>query len=143
MTDAPLAAAGPAFDGFLSYARADDPSFRDALVSGLVREGLRIWFDRESLPNRGTTFGQEIRRAIESSARLVLVVGPGALASEWVAQEWGFADDLGLPVVPVLRAGGFDDLPDRLRSYHSVDARPTQTIDAVVRDLARLLSESV
>jgi tetratricopeptide (TPR) repeat protein len=143
MTDAPLAAAGPAFDGFLSYARADDPSFRDALVSGLVREGLRIWFDRESLPNRGTTFGQEIRRAIESSARLVLVVGPGALASEWVAQEWGYADDLGLPVVPVLRAGGFDDLPDRLRSYQSVDARPTQTVDAVVSDLARLLSEPV
>lgn len=64
---------------------------------GLVQAGMQVWFDRDSLPNRGTTFDQEIRRAIEASARLVLVVGPNALSREYVAQEWGFADDLGIP----------------------------------------------
>jgi TIR domain len=49
------------------------------LVACLVRAGMQVWFDRDSLPNRGTTFDQEIRRAIEASTRLVLVVGPNAL----------------------------------------------------------------
>jgi hypothetical protein len=74
--------------------------------------------------NRGTTFDQEIRRAIQSSDRLLLVVEPGALASSYVSQEWGFADDLGLPIISILRSGTFETLPDPLRSYHTVDARP-------------------
>ncbi len=138
-----MAGTGPSFDAFLSYARADDSEFTDALVAGLVRAGMRVWFDRDSLPSRGTTFDQEIRRAIEASARLVLVVGPNALSREYVTQEWGFADDLGIPVVPVLRAGSFKDLPERLRGYHSVPAQPPLPVDAVITSLVRLLSEPV
>ena len=134
---------GSGFDAFLSYARADDPGFLDALVAGLGRAGMRVWFDRDSLPSRGTTFDQEIRRAIEASARLVLVVGPSALSREYVGQEWGLADDLGIPVVPVLRAGSFEDLPERLRGYQSVPAQPPLAVDAVVTSLVRLLSEPV
>ena len=134
---------GPSFDAFLSYARADDSEFTDALVAGLVRAGMRVWFDRDSLPNRGTTFDQEIRRAIEASTRLVLVVGPNALSREYVAQEWGFADDLGIPVIPVLRTGSFEDLPERLRGYNSVPAQAPLPVDAVVASLIRLLSEPV
>jgi hypothetical protein len=130
------------YDAFLSYARADDPEFRQALVEGLDRAGCRVWFDRESMPNRGTTFGHEIRRAIEASDRLVLLYGPQARSSEYVAQEWGYADDIGTPVVPVMRATTFRDLPDRLRHYHGVDARQ-RTVDAAVAELARLLAEPV
>ena len=143
MNHVPMAGTGPSFDAFLSYARADDSEFTDALVAGLVRAGMRVWFDRESLPSRGTTFDQEIRRAIEASARLVLVVGPNALSRGYVAQEWGFADDLGIPVVPVLRAGSFKDLPERLRGYHSVPAQPPLPVDAAITSLVRLLSEPV
>ena len=135
--------AGPGYDAFLSYARADDSGFIDALVAGLGRAGMRVWFDRDSLPNRGTTFNQEIRRAIEASARLVLIVGPSALSSDYVAEEWGRADDLGIPVVPVLRSGGFEDLPERLRGYQAVPAQPPLTVDAAVTGLVRLLSEPV
>ena len=124
--------AGPGYDAFLSYARADDSGFIDALVAGLGRAGMRVWFDRDSLPNRGTTFNQEIRRAIEASARLVLIVGPSALSSDYVAEEWGRADDLGIPVVPVLRSGGFEDLPERLRGHRLVAAQPPLTVDAAV-----------
>ncbi|MFE9438329.1 toll/interleukin-1 receptor domain-containing protein [Streptomyces sp. NPDC006602] len=130
------------YDVFLSYARADDPNFRQALSDGLARAGCRVWLDREVMPNRGTTFGQEIRRAIEACDRLVLLAGPGALSSEYVTQEWRYADDIGKPVVPVVRSTAFHDLPERLRHYHGVEARQ-QTVDTVVADLARLLGEPV
>ncbi|WP_043603889.1 MULTISPECIES: toll/interleukin-1 receptor domain-containing protein [Protofrankia] len=130
------------YDAFLSYARADDPDFRQALVDGLDRAGRRVWFDREAMPNCGTTFGQEIRQAIETSDRLILLAGPAAMSSGYVAQEWGYADDIGKPVVPVAHAVAFRDLPDRLRHYHGVDAR-RRTVDAVVAELARLLAEPV
>src|SRR5215471_662243 len=129
--------AGPSYDAFVSYARADDSGFVDALVAGLGQAGMRVWFDRDSLPNRGTTFDQEIRRAIEASARLVLIAGPNTLSSEYVAQEWGFADDLGIPVVPVLRSGDITDLPERLRGYQAVPAQPPLAVDAAVTGLVR------
>src|SRR6266567_4828351 len=132
---------GSGFDAFLSYARADDPGFLDALVAGLGRAGMRAWFDRDSLPSRGTTFDQEIRRAIEASARLVLVVGPSALSREYVGQEWGFADDLGIPVVPVLRAGSFADLPERLRGYQSRSEEHTSELQSQSNLVCRLLLE--
>lgn len=130
------------YDAFLSYARADDPGFRRALLEGLALAGYRVWFDREAMPNRGTTFGQEIRRAIEASDRLVLLAAPGALSSDYVDQEWRYADDIGKPVVPVVRAVSFSDLPDRLAHYHAVDAE-RQPVDAAVAELARLLGEPV
>lgn len=130
------------YNAFLSYARADDPEFRQALVDGLSRAGCRVWLDREAMPNRGTTFGQELRRAIEASDRLVLVASPDALASDYVTQEWRYADDIGKPVVPVVRAASFHDLPDRLRHYHGVDARRA-SVDEVVAEVARLLGEPV
>jgi hypothetical protein len=130
------------YDAFLSYARADDPVFRDALVDGLDLAGCRVWFDRESMPNRGTTFGQEIRRAIETSDRLVLLAGPAAMSSTYVAQEWGYADDVGKPIVPVVWASMFGDLPERLRDYHGVDARQ-RSAAGVADELARLLAEPV
>lgn len=143
MNHIPVGGTGPSFDAFLSYARDDDSEFRDALVAGLEQAGMRVWFDRDSLPNRGTTFDQEIRRAIEASSRLVLVVDVNSLSREYVAQEWGFADDLGIPVVPVLRIGSMTDLPERLRGYQSVPAQRPSQVHAVVATLGRLLSEPV
>src|SRR6476646_1549649 len=90
------------FDAFLSYSRQDDAGFRDSLVKLLTSHGICLWFDRESLANRGMTFDSEIRNAIESSDRLILLAGSGALASDYVKQEWGFANDLGIPILPLI-----------------------------------------
>ena len=45
----------------------------------------------------------------------MLVVGPKALASEYVEAEWRWASDFGKPVNPVLRLGEYGILPDELR----------------------------
>src|SRR6516162_5634069 len=83
---------------FLSYARGDDgepfdpaKSFVARLHHDLTKAGFDVWFDRVSMPSRRLTFHQEIRDAIAARDRLVLVVGPKAVTSEYVLQEWQFA----------------------------------------------------
>lgn len=62
---------------FLFYAWDDDKAFVRRLRADLTRAG----FDRVCMPSRQLTFHQEIRDAIAVRDRLLLVVGPGVLAS--------------------------------------------------------------
>jgi hypothetical protein len=71
---------------FLSYARNDDEAFARRLYADLTSAGFDVWFDRVSIPSRQLTFHQEIRDAIAARERLLLVVGPGVLTSDYVAQ---------------------------------------------------------
>jgi hypothetical protein len=43
------------------------------------------------MPSRALTFLQEIRDAVESSDRLIAVVGPSAVDSTYVRAEWEHA----------------------------------------------------
>jgi len=78
------------FDAFLSYARADDKAFVAGLYARLTAAGFRIWFDEQEMPSRGETFLREIQHAIDESERLIAVVGPAALASDYVRAEWDY-----------------------------------------------------
>ena len=78
---------------FLSYARGDDVepfdparSFVARLVRDLQAHGFDVWFDRVSMLSRQLTFHQEIRDAIAARERLVLVVSPRAVHSDYVQQ---------------------------------------------------------
>ncbi|MBC8098576.1 MAG: toll/interleukin-1 receptor domain-containing protein [Armatimonadetes bacterium] len=72
-----------AFDVFLSYARADDHpnyddpalSFMRRLYNALTSDGLRVWWDRETLPARSLDFSPEIETGIYNSERFILVAG--------------------------------------------------------------------
>jgi hypothetical protein len=121
---------------FLSYGRSDDEPFVRRLYERLKRAGLDVWFDRVSMPSRQLTFFQEIRDAISASDRLALVVGPDAVASEYVTQEWQFAYFGALKCVnPIVRldgehvAGktidGYAIIPEDLRLVHAEDSRET------------------
>jgi TIR domain len=75
---------------FLSYARGDDgepfdpeTSFVKRLHRDLLTGGFEVWFDRVSMPSRSLTFHQEIRDAVATLDRLVLVVGPKAAESAY------------------------------------------------------------
>src|SRR5262245_40299908 len=58
---------------FISYARADDEVFVKRLYADLVKRGFRVWWDRQTMESRGRSFLQEIRDAIASVDRVVLV----------------------------------------------------------------------
>ena len=91
------------------------------------------------MPSRGLTFLQEIRDAVAVAERLVLVVGPAALRSDYVRAEWQYALALSKPVIPVLRIGEMEALPPEVGRVHCIDARATRPAQDAFDELARVL----
>lgn len=130
-----------AFDIFLSYARSDDAAFTEQLYGRLIGNGSRVWWDREHMPSRGVTFLQEIRVAIASADRLVVVLGPAALASDYVRAEWQYALSLSKPVVPLLHGISADQLPLELRLFHAPDVGTGEPSSRAWQEIDRVLTE--
>ena len=86
---------------FLSYARADDERFVERLHGDLIHAGIEVWWDRAAMESRARTFLQEIRDAIEGVDRVVAVVGPAAISSQYVLYEWDHALLFAEGIVPI------------------------------------------
>lgn len=132
---------------YLSYARSDDnpdyndpqKSFMRLLYNTLTEAGFNVWWDRESMPSRGLAFTQEIEQAIRQCDRFLLVVGPGSVASAYVRAEWQLALEQCKPIIPVLRAGDYQLIPNELLNLNAIDARPSRDEVMVVADIVQLL----
>ncbi|QPC83762.1 tetratricopeptide repeat protein [Phototrophicus methaneseepsis] len=135
---------------FLSYARADDTSdyndpeksFMLRLYTYLTDKGFQVWWDRQNMPNRGLTFMKEISDAIDKVDRLILVVGPGAVESEYVRQEWEYALSICKVVTPILRHGDYDLVPDPLKDDHCEDCRETRNEEEAFAAVASIIDDS-
>ena len=142
---------------FLSYARDDDEPFVRRLYEDLKRQRdngrplFDVWFDRESMPSRQLTFHHEIRSAINACDRLILVVGPHAVTSDYVTQEWQFAHLVANKCVnPIVRldgkepdgtiTDGYGLIPEELK-VHAEDFRDDRSYAAHLIKLIRQLSE--
>jgi WD40 repeat protein len=131
------------YDAFLSYARSDDEPFVRLLHADLIQNGFKVWFDRECMPNRALTFLQEVRDAVEKSDRLIAVIGPAAVKSDYVLSEWQHAMVFAKGVVPLLRLGDFDLLPEDMAQLHCVDCRAFRPYDQTLTEVVRLLREPI
>ncbi len=113
---------------FLSYRRADSTSATGRLADRLEEHfgPARVFRDHESIAV-GDDFAQSIRRAVEASTVVLVIVGPhwltAALAGglrrlddpgDWVRLEIEFAFAANLPVVPVLVEGATMPVAARL-----------------------------
>ena len=138
--------AGTGSDGrlpsiFLSYARADDEDgFVRAVHETLTREGFTVWWDMVAMPSRGLTFLHEIAEAIDAADRVLVVLSPTAVHSEYVRAEWQYALAADKVVTPVLRAGDFDLLPPELKGTHCEDVRTTRDAAEARAAIVRLAS---
>ena len=130
-------------DVFISYARADDEPFVKRLYEDLTAHGFEVWWDRVSMPSRALTFLQEIRDAIDSADRLILIVGPKAVESDYVSAEWQYALNACKVVTPILRIGDYNLLPDDLAKLHCPNFRETRSYDDALAELLRILGEPV
>ncbi len=128
---------------FISYARADDEPFVKQLYQDLTEGGFDIWWDRKAMDSRGLTFLQEIRDAIEGSDRLIAVIGPNAVKSEYVKVEWEHGLLFAKGILPILRMGDFDLIPQELSKFHCPDFRKERTYKDSLDELVRILSEPV
>src|SRR4051812_2077784 len=110
---------------FLSYARRDDEPFVGRVYEFLRAHGFAVWYDRKNMPARGLTFNEEIRDAIHASDRVVVVIGPEALRSDYVRAEWQAALSERKPVVTAIRRvpEGITEphacLPPELKWFHA------------------------
>ena len=128
---------------FISYARGDDEPFVKRLHDDLDARGFPLWWDRKSMPNRGLTFLREIRDAINDAERLLFVLGPRALDSDYVRAEWQYACSIGTPVVTVLRLADYKSLPDALGHFDVIDFRSDDSYATRLETLVRQLEQPV
>lgn len=128
---------------FISYAREDDEPFVEKLYKDLIARGFAVWWDRTAMKNRGRTFLQEIRDAIEESDRLIAVIGPKAIKSDTVQFEWEHALLFSKGVVPILRIGGHDLLPEEISKLHCPDFREKRPYEEALKELLPLLREPI
>jgi hypothetical protein len=129
------------YDVFLSYARADDEPFVKRLYSALTKAGFTVWWDRVCMPSRALTFLEEIRKAIHESSRLVIVIGPKAVSSDYCRAEWQYALVDNKIVTPILRFGKYELLPPELESLHCPDFQTTRKFNDALHELTRILRE--
>ncbi len=136
---------------FLSYARGDDEGFVWRLHRGLTDAGFDVWFDRVTMPSRQLNFSAEIESAIAACDRLILVVGPNAVFSDYVTHEWRFAFHEAVKCVnAIIRLNGagadgnpidgYELIPDDLRGPHVEDFRDDSAFDFHLANLVRQLS---
>jgi hypothetical protein len=130
---------------FLSYARKDDEPFVKQLYENLTENGFEVWWDRKRMPSRGQSFLRELRSAGASYERLILVIGPYALKSKVVSAELGNALRDCKIVIPILRIGEPERLPEilpeKIRNFHCPDFRESRPLDEALAELHRILRE--
>jgi hypothetical protein len=95
------------------------------------------------MQSRGRTFLQELRDAIEESDRLIAVIGPNAVKSDYVRAEWEHALLFSRGVVPILRKGDYSLIPGELLKFHCPDFRRERPYNEALEELLRILSEPV
>lgn len=82
---------------FISYA-SQDAAAVGRLVSALESEGHDVWLDRRL--DGGVEYAREIERALEASAKVIVLWSAHAVQSPWVRDEAQVARDAG-KLVPV------------------------------------------
>jgi|GEM_PF-6708016 len=112
----------PQHDIFISYSRANLAD-AERLYHDLTVRGFKVWWDKKALASRGKTFLNEIRDAITTCQRLILIVSPDAVASQWVEYEWRHALAHCKIVHPILLEGTFDIIPAEVGQMDAPDFR--------------------
>jgi hypothetical protein len=93
------------------------------------------------MPSRGLAFTPPSRAAPAAAARVLLLVGPDALASDYLRSEWNHARPFAKPAIPALRLGTHEALPDQLQRLYGPDLRESRAYDDGLSELVRVLSE--
>ena len=117
---------------FISYSRTDS-GFATKLATDLRNAGINIWFDQFDIP-AGTRWDNEIQKALQSAATVLVVLSPSSAASNNVLDEVDYAIDHSKRLIPVMLTDC--TVPIRLGRFQYVDF-----IDDYDKGFNRLLQE--
>jgi hypothetical protein len=111
---------------FLSYAHKDGTAHVQQLAADLKAQGFDPWWDERIEP--GARWGEAIQSAIEQSDVMVVLLTKRAVASTEIEDEWNYARQRGLLLIPVLYPGIKPEaIPIRLRGFQWLDAQTDYT----------------
>jgi tetratricopeptide (TPR) repeat protein len=122
---------------FISYSWDDDRPFVLRLHRELESAGIKVWRDETDMQSRGDSLRKEVRQAIEAATRIVPVVGPAALASNFVQLEWNYAREKCKPITAIWRLG--EEMPADFRNTLYFDFRSENASFSFERVLATLI----
>lgn len=119
---------------FLSYNRQSESAAK-RLASDLEALGHTVWFDQEL--SGGQVWWDQILSTVRDCDLFIFLLDPKSLVSTACKREYGYAADLGKPILPILVSGEVSTtlLPPALSKIQFVDYRE-QDRDAAFR-LAR------
>jgi TIR domain len=86
---------------FISHSSEDDALVRD-LRQALELLRIETWVDSERTTG-GQPLAETIKKAIETSDHLLVIVSTHVFNSEWVPREIEFARSLSKPIIPLMR----------------------------------------
>src|SRR4051794_29433461 len=75
---------------FVSYARRDGHEMAADLRARLAAQGFSLWQDLADMEG-GRDWWRQVTEAVDGVEHVLLVITPGALASEVVRREWRYA----------------------------------------------------
>ncbi|HIE01033.1 MAG TPA: TIR domain-containing protein [Thiotrichaceae bacterium] len=91
------------YHAFISYSRPYSLDFAVKLQKNLTAQGFDIWLDLHDI-NAGDDFQKRIDTAIENAQRLIYIISPGAVNSEYCAKEFALAVELNKPIIPLIHS---------------------------------------
>ncbi|MCX6046427.1 MAG: SUMF1/EgtB/PvdO family nonheme iron enzyme [Chloroflexi bacterium] len=111
------------FDIFLSYNRSD-AEFMGQLQADLRAAGFTVWSPEAELVLGTPSWQHAVEAAIRSVHCLVAILSPEAKQSRWAEIEVIIAEELGLPIIPLLvRGDERNAVLFRLKSIPRLDMR--------------------
>jgi len=118
------AVAQPRRTAFISYSHKDS-SFVDRLVEDLVANGVGVWLDRWEI-KVGDSINERVRKGIQDSDYLSVILSPHSVSSPWVREELNAAqvkqlESRQVVVLPVLHQDC--DIPLFLKGKYYADCR--------------------
>lgn len=105
------------YQAFISYAHLDSV-FTDKLVALLSKSGFSIWYDKTCLPTNAP-INRDLSNYIVQCNSLILVISQNSCASDWVNDEYSFAKNSKINIIPIKIDNC--EMPGFLSNYKWID----------------------
>lgn len=127
---------------FISYAPGDELAARE-LRANLGDLDVTGCMDEADIA-AGNAITKKLRKALQEASAMVILVSERSLESPWVQFEFGAAEGMGKPIIPVLIGpkGIEKRLPVWLQGLRIVDAQ-TRPFRKVALDVSHVLADGV
>lgn len=124
---------------FVSY-RSTEADLPLKIAADLKIAGMKIWMDRLDGILVGDNWRKAIQKALKDSSALIAVVSPDYLTSKYCQKELELADDLNLPIYPILlHPVPKEDMPLVLVGDHYEDFTNWRKEEEYAKRFAKLL----